>query len=265
MIKKILLEKSLDKIEYLFLGSSHLECSFLPEDLENSFNFGIKSLDLYYIFNLYKKYAEKMPNLKNVFLFYSPFFKGWNLAKTTHYHYCIFYKIIFNIEYKNHNLRFTLKEPYYRKKLEQIEKSIDKKQLQQYNNILTYKNYSSHDTNNLIEEVMLEKIISGLRENTRKSDSYEYLKELATDCKKNGVNFSIVLPSYPELLKKMNAHKKILFRDVYKLSKESGVEFLDLYEDVYEQEDFMDQEHFNIEGAQKFTANFLKTYMSNNY
>lgn len=263
-IKKIALEKSLANIRHLFFGSSHLDCCFLPSYLENSFNIGIKSIDLYYIFKIYELYANKMKNLQNIFLFYSPFFTGWDLAKTSHFHYCIFYKKIFGIDYRRFNFGFLLKENYYNQELKKIIKYIPKNLLENNNGFLNYMNYGI-DPENYKEDVMFKKILSAIRENIRRDDeSFLFLERLVKLSRENKHNFFIVLPSYSEFYKKMMPDKKVLFRSVYKLVQSIGeVNIIDLYDDKYLKFDLMDQEHFNFSGAEKFTKNFVDKYVRN--
>jgi len=65
-IKKNAIEKSKQDIQTLILGNSLADCSIRTKIFKNVFNFGIRSLDIYYIFKLYEKYAlELKKRLKN--------------------------------------------------------------------------------------------------------------------------------------------------------------------------------------------------------
>ncbi len=91
-----------DKIENLFLGSSNGDYGVNTNmfDANKAFNLCIASQDLYYSFQLYKKYAEELKNLKNIFVTYSVFSAGFELQRTSNNSHIYYYKNVFEIPYK---------------------------------------------------------------------------------------------------------------------------------------------------------------------
>ena len=93
------LENKLSGIKNLILGSSHGVYGFLPNN--NEFNLCFPSQDLYYALKLYEKYRFKCHNLRTIYLFYSVFSPGFELAESNEKWRCTWYQMFFNIKSQN--------------------------------------------------------------------------------------------------------------------------------------------------------------------
>lgn len=113
-----------DKIKTLAIGSSHCENSLIPILFDScTFNLGLSSLDMFGCYHIYKNNAD-LPCLKNIFLFYSVFFPGYDLLDTAfHWHSkSIHYRHFFNIPYHDN----LIDRDYFQKQIKKLEKNSNK-------------------------------------------------------------------------------------------------------------------------------------------
>lgn len=80
--KRTMLQRNIEQIDTLAVGSSHGDFGFNPHYFPNSFNLCCRSQDLKHSFLLYKNLTEKFPKIKNVILFYSLFSPGSFLERS---------------------------------------------------------------------------------------------------------------------------------------------------------------------------------------
>jgi|WetSurMetagenome_2_1015567.scaffolds.fasta_scaffold07256_6 hypothetical protein len=101
-MKKNLLEKNIENIDILVLGTSHGYFSINTEIIsDKSFNLAMYSQDLYYDFMLLDKYKEKLKNLKCVILTISYFSLWYDLGGSIEKWRKYFYKEYFGIKPKS--------------------------------------------------------------------------------------------------------------------------------------------------------------------
>jgi hypothetical protein len=106
-LKKSLLEKNIENIDVLILGSSHAYHGIDPEVISSkSFNLAYYIQDLYYDYMLFDKYKGKLKNLKCVILSISYFSLWFDLSESIEKWKKFFYKEYFGINPKS-NLSFS--------------------------------------------------------------------------------------------------------------------------------------------------------------
>lgn len=69
-------------ISTLILGSSHAEFGYRPCH-DNEINLAFHSGDLYYSYKLFQTVKKSSPNLRNIFLFFSPFSSGFYIQRSS--------------------------------------------------------------------------------------------------------------------------------------------------------------------------------------
>lgn len=250
-IKKNALKDCRDDIHSLILGCSHADCTFNTDIMDGFFNLAFKSQDLFYSYSLYEKYHPLLKKLKDVYLVYSPFFPGWELFKSVHYHYCFFYKIIYGLSYPNKSLLFSLKEPYYRRKLQKIEESLSPAEHHAYKTgFLNYMNYNEERPSDM------KTVVSQIKECVRSEKTTEYVRSLYAQTKSNGHSLTLVLPPFSHFYRTMMPDVKILFREVDKLVKDYDIKVLDFYGEDYPNDLFLNIDHLNLKGATHFVYQF---------
>ncbi len=230
-----------NKIETLILGSSHGYCGYVAN--ENEYNLCLSSQDLYYSFKLYEKY-QKLPKLKNIVIFYSVFSRGFELDKTNEKQRTLSYKHFFNIPILNNNFYLNLKEisfEHYYKKIKSF--PINKNNGNQ-------ENYNFPPCFIPVET----RVKQHYKNFQRNNYQIKWLKQLVHCAKNNFHKVYIVIPpvtnEYKINMQKISLNKN-LFDDLNDLENVNIINLYDL--NIFKNEDFIDWDHLNFEGAKKCT------------
>ena len=225
-----------------FLGSSHVACGFNPMYFsQTSLNLGSMSQDLFTSYSLYKNFLKDLPNLKHIFLEYSIFSNGLNLAKTKASHICSIYKYLYGIEYFPQN---------YVKNFAKICRKLDKCKLK------TIKNYNGYlyPKSDILNAQMLDRATKHLREHHRQESQHiwiESLKKILDDKQKL---YIVIFPLRTDF-KEIFPDSQTLFNELYKLTKTLNIELINFYNDTdFIFEDFQDCDHLNEQGAIKLST-----------
>ena len=112
--KMVKLKEKSKNIDTIFLGDSRITFGINPKYFsQNAFNLATTSQDLFTSFNLYKKIKDELPNLKNIFLNYRIFTRGFDISKSeASQDICSSYKFLYNINYLNDNYIDNYKDIY---------------------------------------------------------------------------------------------------------------------------------------------------------
>jgi hypothetical protein len=249
--KKVGLLNRAQNIETLVLGSSHGDYGFDSNLCENSYNMCYTSTDLYCCYELYKLFAFQMPNLKNIVLFYSVFSPGFELEKTNEYQIAVFFKLLFNIPYKE---RYYLKK--FEKKFSNFLKSISEENV--------HNNYLGYDKLNIFFDEdygALKRAKTHLRENLRGNDQTKYVEKILHLTKENRHDLIIVISPAREDYRNSLPEFDELFKD---LNSIKNIKVLNFYNDNdFDNNDFGDFDHLNHNGAKKLTMKICEGL--NNY
>ncbi len=249
MLKKSVGIKSVQNIETLAIGSSHMEAGFIPQ--EGEFNLGSTSLDLYYSYSLYKLYATK--NVKNIFVTFSVFSPNDMLIKSGLAGICTSLKLLHGIDYQDKTIA-------KQKKLYRLEKLYSKKILKQKGKLNLSDNYrgeASYSSNMTTYDAdkIHKRALAHYKINQKTSNQMDYCIKLLEDTKENGQKLYFVLPPAHSLYKEVLPNSNILFEKLYEVCREySHVKILNLYDSKeFEDSDFVDSDHLNYSGATKMT------------
>lgn len=236
------------KIETLVLGTSHLMCGYLPK--EGEYNLAFSSQDLYYSYELYKKYNN--PEIKNIIISFSVFTPGHVLVLGSNAILACYSKLIFGIDYQ-------YQDAAKKKKLYSEEKKFKKiigKYLEKLNLESSYRGEHRNHNPIKIDEKRAEIIaLKHYKNNQRELNQIDFCKKLIEATQENGQKLYFILPPALEIYKKHLPSSEAIFKPLYEvILGQKHVEVLNFYDsDDFIEEDFADSDHLNLKGAEKLT------------
>ena len=241
-------------IETIAIGSSYADNAFFSQYIDNSYNLGLTSADLYFSYHLLLKSKEILPNLKNIVYYTAVFASGMSLIRTKEKYRAISYKYFFDIPYQEEGFIDKKLEKKIFKKCRKIKESIPN----DYWGYETTKTYMTEIT----AEVRAKTI---LRENRREPDQMIWIKKTIDQIVEDKKNIFIVIPPYSTTLKDNLPPKEELYKKTYALLSNyrdlPNVQLIDLYDsDLFDDSDMGDNDHFNEKGAKKCTM-IVKEYI----
>ena len=229
--------------ETLVLGSSYAFYGYRAQ--KGEFNFGEPSQDLYYSFEIYKKFSD-MPNLKNVVLFYGVFSPGHILEKTKLNTSCEFYKKFLSIPYRYNKYDSGITEKFLICDHFLFHKKFHKNM---YGNAVEYLNA------NIKGEEVKERVAGHLKNNRRQNNQTAFVEKCASLARQKNHAFYIVLPPFRSDYTRLLPPFDEVFAPLISLLKtDKSVHFLNYLGDAdFCDEDFFDPDHLNLNGARKLT------------
>lgn len=116
-------------------------------------------------------------------------------------------------------------------------------------------NYSCINTKRNINEIH-KRALAHFKINQKSSNQMDYCVKLIKETKENEQNLYFVLPPMHQRYKKVWPNSNIIFERLYKIcQKYSHVQILNLYDSKeFEDNNFMDADHLNHNGAAKMSA-----------
>lgn len=248
------LEQNKDYITTLFVGSSHGELGINTNLIPHlgAYNLCIGSQDLYYSYELYKKYA-KLPNLKNICVTFSVFSSGYELQKTINKRLAYYYKKVFDIDFK------------YSPEYGSLEKELNI--LDKNSKYFLPKGYSGYqETVSTFDfNIAIRDVKSHLKNAFRQNGQENYIKKFQELADKHGHNLSVIItphsPTYrlysEKCAKELGFDYNKIFEKLYKFDKE--IKILNYFDnESFTDDDFFDWEHLLPSGALKFTNIIFK-------
>ena len=222
----------------MIIGSSHGFYGYRAEESLHEINACEPSQDLYYSYEIYKKYANA-PRLKNIVLFYSVFSPGSLLELSCHNHLCDSYKFIYGIPY-----RFT--NECEREKIRSVYTSF----------IVKIKNHPDfHYVGNVQKPVFFpldaeKRAKEHLKGNKRNENQTFYVEKAAKLAREKGHNLYVVIPpAHSDYIKNLPPFEE-LFAELLKLK--DNVKILSFFgDDRFTDADLGDTDHLNEQGAKK--------------
>lgn len=262
--KKTGIEQHKETIEYLVLGSSHGQAAVNTDRFPDysAFNLSIASQDMYYSYELYKKYIPELPRLKTVFLFYSVFSSGAEMQKTVNHPLCHYYKNVFDIDFK-----YPLKTPYYGDIVDYFRKSAPEIPFE-------YTGFTPI-VGTFNEEIAWREVYGHLKHAMRNNHQEEYVRKFYKTAKEHGHNLVVIIsphsPAYHEAMARIRretpgAENIDFFKSLFEITDKYAIPVLNYFEThtpsppppVFTNEDFWDWEHLAPNGAEKFTGILLE-------
>lgn len=237
-----------DSVETLVLGSSHGNYGFHATG--NEFNFCIDSQDLYYGYEIYKKYAD-LKNLKTIILFYSVFSPGFDLEMTNIFFDPIAYKILLDIPYR-----------YERNDRKKTEKTFQKYMRSDkicYDHMDSRGNFDhcSFFGKNVDAK---ERADGHLKNAVRENGQTKYVAEMQNLAEKNGHSFVVVIPPARSDYMQHMPPCETVFKDLFSLKNVRTLNYFGSSD--FSDEDFGDMDHLNLQGALKLT-DFIHKALNN--
>ncbi len=264
-LKKQSLEKQLQKIEVLNLGSSHADSAINPEFFSRpGMNLANYSQSLYYDMKILDKYIDSMPNLKLVFLPVSYFSLGFQLSDCDEKWRCFFYERVYGIPLESPAIRWDVRRFSYLMLygvdyiFSHLEKGIRNTLAKEFNAA----------GSRVSQEKLLRQHINDEEGKARAELSESLFKE---SCLARNQHF---LESMIQKLQPKNIQVVLLTTPVYKtysnyfspklseihsrimtqLTQKYGAPYFDFFRDPrFRLEDFEDNDHLNAAGAKKFS------------
>lgn len=245
--KKILSYNNIiDKIETIILGSSHAQLGYRAT--KNEFNLGLSFQDLYYSYKLYEKFNN--PSLKNIVLFYSVFSPGNQTIKTRFADVSSIYKVVCGIDYQD-------EKEVKKQKLKRSESYLKNQYKKFIKNFVFESNYRGNENTYITcfkPPYASERAEKHYKNNQRNNNQTKYVGMINNLVKQSGANLLVVIPPVTKAYKNFLPESKELFKELFCLAENSDINILNLYsEDLFEDCEFVDWDHLNIEGANKLT------------
>ena len=232
-------------METLIIGSSHAYNGYRADEKYNEINAAEVSQDLYYSYEIYKKFADA-PALKNIVCFFSVFSPGTvlELSKKERFR-CDFYKVVYDIPYRF--IPEKLKENTLKALAEYLESRIDDIDMDmQYVGNCDYSGF-------LNDIDVKERVQKHLKHNKRSNRQTKYIKEMAALAKEKGHRLYIVFPPCTAAYMRELPPTEELYPDLMLLK--DNFKILSFLGDArFEDSDFGDCDHLNQTGAEKLTA-----------
>lgn len=235
-------------IENMILGSSHAKCGWAAG--EKDINLGMDSQDLYYSYNLYKKYMDIFPNLKNIIVFYAVFSSGLDTEYTSYFYSAIAQHVYFGIPYHNEDKAIELN-------FEGFEKAIKNKHFSLLKAAQKLSSdYVAEKERFVSEDIVKQTALNHLKNNQRQVDQNIYLQNLCRQASERQQQVTVIIPPFVSLYKSVLPDEKEIFKTLYALADDNpNLKILSYYNsNAFSDDDFADYEHLNRQGAEKLTA-----------
>ncbi len=239
-----------DTLETLIVGSSHGFLGFLAEENRHEINACEISQDLYYSYEIYKKYSDA-PRLKNIVIFYSVFSPGTllELAQDEEWR-CDPYYYFYNIPYRfRGNTEKDGVEEAFSLFISQIKNQMD---FHYVGNA-----YPSFAVFNITDPK--ERSEKHLKANTRDENQTVYIEKAVKLAKEKGHNVYVVIPPARSDYTKFLPSFEQLFAELLKLK--DYIKIISFFRDErFLDSDFGDTDHLNEQGAKKLST-FIRDSM----
>lgn len=250
-------------ITTLVLGSSHGLFGYRP-CITNELNLSFSSQDLYYAYNLLKLSKSKLPNLKTVVLFFSPFSSGFYIQKSSLAvgDLTASMNLIWKIP-RYTGGRVTKEELYIEAEAEGFLKHRKSQISENYETYVMDFQHKTSIATEKIKEFQENLYIENELKRTKKHSIYatqdgamQYLSLLLEEAMKSNLFIYIVLPPFmQEYVNALDTEQSICFNLDKYLKGFSNVQILDFMHDFsFTKDDFIDIDHLNEKGAIKLSS-----------
>lgn len=231
-----------NSIETLVVGSSHGYYGYRAEEKYHEFNACEPSQDLYYSYEIYKKFSDA-PRLKNIILFFSVFSPGLILELIGECWRCDFYYFFYDIPYRFFG-------EYSAKKIEPLFTPfiLKSKKLPLDLKYLGNSDYS------YVSPINAKTRAEGhMKSNKRRNENQTWFVEMAIKLarEKNQNLYVVIPPARSDYISHLPPFEE-MFDELTALEKD--IKILSFLRDsCFLDSDFIDTDHLNEEGAKKLT------------
>lgn len=258
LVRRYKYVNSIKNFSVIAFGSSHMGGAYRPAPPPNGentkLNFGFPYQDLYYSYNFYKYLNSK--STKTILLTFSVFSPGDVTIKSKLHGICVLYKLLFGVPYQYGNIAEE-------KNLKQLETSYNKK-INKYKNKLKNSKYIKDKPRykRILDKspAAIEKVKIRAQKHfkiNQRPVQMEYISKFLEDTKENSQKIYIILSPVTKYYKETLPSSDIIYSELYKMVDEKKyphakiVNFYDCEE--FQDDDFLDGDHLNSYGAEKFT------------
>lgn len=240
-------------LETLIVGSSHGHYGYYAEERFHEINACEASQDLYYSYEIYKKYSNS-PRLKNIVLFYSVFSPGFLLELTSMEWRCDFYRFFYDIpyrfskDYEKKDIMLSIAE-YILKEKASVAHDFH------YTGNCSYKYFEKTDKN-----ILNDRIKGHLNGNRRDQNQTAYVEKASKLASEKGHKLYVIIPPARSDYTNLLPSSAELFPDLLKLKDIRILSFLG--DQRFLDSDFGDSDHLNKQGAEKLTELIRRSFNS---
>ncbi|TSC95208.1 MAG: hypothetical protein CEN87_220 [Parcubacteria group bacterium Licking1014_1] len=260
-LKKNFLDKNASSIQILALGSSHALSGVNPEFFSmKGFNAADSSQSLYYDYQIYKKYADDLKNLKVVIVPISYFSLEYNFSRNTEAWRENFYKKIygFGLETKKSNIDIRgfsymalygqLRSIFYASKLFKVNLAANINENGWYKQegkeaVWEFAQKRAQYHESIMDPMSLD-------------NNVNYLKKMIESIKIKGADVMLItVPVTTDYSNNVNLEKYNLMQDtIRKITEEYDIKYFNYFSDKrFVSDDFYSSDHLNAAGAEKFS------------
>lgn len=245
--KKMSFDFHRNDIKVLALRGSNADYGFYPDYIDDAFNLGLTSSDLYITYQMYINNLKDLPKLKTVIVYYSIFANGLTLSKTVERYRQVVYNYYFNIQFQDPTDFDERRVNYVRTMCEHAsEIEIDAK----YWGYETKTGFLTVDAS--------QRVKTHIRENRREPNQLLWLEKLSYAIDRDGKHLFIVITPYRSDYKQVLGAEKV-FQKLFDIKFPNSTQILDFYNSpIFTDSDMGDTDHLNEQGAKKLTLEIKK-------
>ncbi len=237
-------------IHTLIIGSSITAYGYRAG--EGEFNLSTTSQDLFASCQMYQKYNTE--HVHTILLSFSVPTPGFSAIKSGDAIFSAFLKLVFGFSYQSEDIakqkqlcRFeqNYREYYQKYLLHAIpDRSTHRGNMEEYPS-------PSFDL-----KALPDRVFKHLRHNRREPDQMTYCYQLLEETARNKQQIYFIIPPFTDEYKALLPSSDILFEKLYRICENySHATILNYYHDPsFTQDDFWDENHLNLQGAEKLTA-----------
>ncbi len=245
--------EKVDNIETMCIGSSTARCGFIEDEI--SVNMGIDAQDLYYSYQILKKYITVIPNLKNIVLYWDVFSSGNDLDRHPEKHRRAFYKVFYDIPYRNSLCAYKDNSVALEKKIRYFMKHT----LKALKDVP--KDYSPPLSGGLYTKEEMVLWAENELKLYKRNQFLHYLKFIIKECKNSNLNLFIVTMPRNPVVKQCYPNSSELFSSLYDIIKiNPEVKIINAFDEIeFKETDFADLLHLKYSGA-KLLTDYVKSF-----
>lgn len=241
--KRTCLQRHINDLSTLIVGSSHGDCAFNPAFSADSFNLCSSAQDLRHSVALYEKCSELNPRIKNIVLFYSVFSPGHILERTADKERCAALKELFQLD-------LTYTDPVVCQSYNNIKGRLGSYRIE--NDVRGFQRSNAAIVSHQDEATVLARAAGHLKQNQRRTEALHIVRLLLAAQARQQRVFIVVPPGRSDYCAAMGMESDELFDDLRQIESMLfgfKVNVINLYGSfLFTDDHFADTDHLLPEG-----------------